>query len=106
MALLRKRSANERGTYTAMYDVFQSNFSVNRQNCNEVNSKQEKCPVQNRIRMIGESPGLPKSKQITIRKRHSQDVVMERGCEKQLTITVLPPNRMSAGWKFLSFCEL
>jgi hypothetical protein len=50
--------------------------------------------------MIGESPGLPKRKQITIKMRHIQDVVMETGCEKQLTITVLPPKRMSAGWNF------
>jgi hypothetical protein len=50
--------------------------------------------------MIGESAGLPESKQIAIRMRHMQDVVRETGCEKQLTITVLPSKRMFAGWQF------
>ena len=93
-------SANERGTYTVMYEGFQSNFSLNRWNWNEVNSKRETCPVQNRTRMIGESAGLLKRKRITIRMRHVQDVVMETGCEKQLTVTVLPPKRMSARCQF------
>ena len=80
-----------------MYEGSQSNISVNSQKCSEVTSKREKCSVQNRIRMIGESSGLPKRKQITM--RLIQDVVMETVCEKQLAITMLPPKRMSAGWQ-------
>jgi hypothetical protein len=45
-------SSNKRGTYTVMYEGFQSKFSLNRWNWNETNSKREKCPVQNRTRMI------------------------------------------------------
>jgi hypothetical protein len=50
--------------------------------------------------MIGEYAGLPKRKQITIRMQHVQDVVVETGCENQLTVTVLPPKRMFARWQF------
>jgi hypothetical protein len=49
--------------------------------------------------MIGEYAGVPKHKKITFRVRYMQDVVMGTGCEKQRTISVLPPKRMSAGWQ-------